>query len=201
MNVATKTITTPLDMQMVRSLKLGEIVYLDGMVYTMRDEAHIRALEYHEKGDALPVNLEGAAVYHCGPITAKDGDSWSVVAAGPTTSARMNSLEPQFIKTFGVRAFIGKGGMNDATSNAMKEYGCVYLSITGGAAVLAARGIESIDDVDWLDMGMPEALWHLRCLHLGPLVVAMDAHGNSMYREVQDRMLKLEAKARKILDI
>jgi len=196
-----RTITTPLDEETVRSLRAGEIVYLDGMVYTMRDEAHLRALELHEKGEPLPVDLKGAAVYHCGPITARDGDGWRVVAAGPTTSARMNSMEPRFIETFGVRAFIGKGGMNDATGEAMKEHGCVYLAMTGGAAVLASRGIESVDRVDWFDMGMPEALWHLRCRHLGPLVVAMDAHGNSMYREVEENVEKAEGRVREMLGI
>ena len=196
-----KAISTPLDEKSVRSLELGDMVYLDGMVYTMRDEAHIRALEMHDDGETLPVDLEGAAVYHCGPITARDGQSWKVVAAGPTTSARMNSLEPRFIETFGVRALIGKGGMNDATADAMKKHGCVYLAITGGTAVLAARGIESVEDVDWLDMGMPEALWHLKCRHLGPLVVAMDSHGNSMYANVQDSMKKADARVREILGI
>ncbi len=196
-----KAISTPLNEKSVRSLELGDIVYLDGMVYTMRDEAHIRALKMHDAGETLPVELEGAAVYHCGPITARDGQSWTVVAAGPTTSARMNSMEPRFIETFGVRALIGKGGMNDATAEAMKKNGCVYFAITGGTAVLAARGIESVEGVDWLDMGMPEALWHLKYRHIGPLVVAMDSHGNSMYANVRDAMNEAEDRVREIIGI
>jgi fumarate hydratase subunit beta len=199
--MAEKTISTPLDEKTVRSLELGDIIYLDGMVYTMRDEAHIRALEMHDTGEQLPVELDGAAVYHCGPITARDGQSWKVIAAGPTTSARMNSMEPRFIETFGVRALIGKGGMNDATAEAMEKQGCVYLAITGGTAILAARGIESVEGVDWLDMGMPEALWHLKCRHLGPLVVAMDAHGHSMYANVRDAMNEAEGRVREIIGI
>jgi fumarate hydratase subunit beta len=199
--MAERTINTPIDTETVRSLELGEIVYIDGMVYTMRDEAHIRALELHEKGEDIPVELKNAVIYHCGPITVRDGDSWRMVAAGPTTSARMNSMEPKFIETFEVSAFIGKGGMNDATCEAMAKHGCVYLAITGGAAVLASRGIESIDKVDWFDMGMPEALWHLRCRHLGPLVVAIDAYGKSVYRGVQKVMEKGEERAREILGI
>jgi len=199
--MAEKTISTPLDEKTVRSLELGDIIYLDGMVYTMRDEAHIRALEMHDAGEQLPVELDGAAVYHCGPITARDGQSWKVIAAGPTTSARMNSMEPRFIESFGVRALIGKGGMNEATADAMEKQGCVYLAITGGTAILAARGIESVEWVDWLDMGMPEALWHLKCRHLGPLVVAMDAHGNSMYANVRDAMNEAEDRVREIIGI
>ena len=199
--MAEKTISTPLDEKTVRSLELGDIIYLDGMVYTMRDEAHIRALEMHDTGEVLPVELDSAAVYHCGPITARDGRSWKVIAAGPTTSARMNSMEPRFIETFGVRALIGKGGMNEATADAMEKQGCVYLAITGGTAILAARGIESVEWVDWLDMGMPEALWHLKCRHLGPLVVAMDAHGNSMYANVRDAMNEAEDRVREIIGI
>ena len=196
-----KTIKTPLGEAGVQALQLGDIVYLDGMVYTMRDEAHLRALELHEKGQPLPVDLRGAAVYHCGPITAKTDGGWRVVAAGPTTSARMNSLEPRFIDAFGVRAIIGKGGMDRGTLDAMQAHGCVYLAITGGAAVLAARGVRAVDGVDWLDLGMPEALWHLRCLQLGPLIVAMDARGNSIYQSVEKAMAEGEKRAKTMLGI
>ena len=98
----------------------------------------------HESGEPLPFDLQGAAVYHCGPIMSKDGDGWKLVAAGPTTSSRMNSIEPAFIRAFGVRVLIGKGGMSKPTVEAMKKCGCVYLAFTGGAAVIAAQGIETV---------------------------------------------------------
>jgi fumarate hydratase subunit beta len=168
----------------VRRLNAGDEVFLSGPVFTARDEAHMRALEMHERKEPLPFELNGTAVYHCGPIMVKDMDGWKLVAAGPTTSSRMNSLEPAFIRTFGVRAIIGKGGMSRPTVEAMMECGCVYLAFTGGAAVIAAQGISRVKGVDWLDLGMPEAVWHLEAEGFGPLIVAIDAHGHSLYDDV-----------------
>ena len=176
---------TPLSEQAVRSLNVGDDVTLSGPLFTARDEAHMRALEVHEKGEALPFDLQDAAVYHCGPIMSKTGDGWKLVAAGPTTSSRMNSIEPAFIRAFGVRAVIGKGGMSNPTVQAMKECGCVYLAFTGGAAVIAAQGIKGVSSVDWLDLGMPEAVWRLEAEGFGPLIVAIDAHGRSLYDDVE----------------
>lgn len=179
-------LTTPLGEDAVRDLKIGDVVYLNGEILTARDEAHIRALEFLKEGKELPLKLNDAAIFHCGPIMQKKGDEWQLIAAGPTTSSRMNSLEPEFIEKFGVRAIIGKGGMSKPTLDAMKKYGCVYLAITGGAALLAAKGIKGVRTVHWLDLGMPEALWVLESEKFGPLIVAMDAHGNSLYERVEN---------------
>lgn len=183
-------LTTPLSEDAVRDLKIGDVVYLNGEIFTARDEAHIRALEYLNEGKELPLKLNDAAIFHCGPIMQKKGDEWQLIAAGPTTSSRMNSLEPELIEKFGVRAIIGKGGMSKPTSDAMKKFGCVYLAITGGAALLAAKGIKGVKTVHWLDLGMPEALWVLESEGFGPLIVAMDAHGNSLYDRVENDMKK-----------
>jgi len=191
-----KKLKTPLREEDVRSLKAGETVYMDGVVYTGRDEVHIHALEYHEKGKATPVGFKGAALYHCGPIMKKDGEKWVAVAAGPTTSSRMNSLEPQFIEKFRPGAIIGKGGMSQPTVDAMKKFGCVYLAFTGGAAVLAAKGIKSVSGVEWFELGMPEAIWILNCENFGPLTVAIDAHGNSLFADVGVKIKENEKKAR-----
>lgn len=191
-----KRLRTPLSENDVRALKAGETIYVDGVVYTGRDEVHIHALEYHEKGKKPPVEFKGAAVYHCGPIMKKEGDKWVAVAAGPTTSSRMNSLEPKFIETFGPGAIIGKGGMSQPTVDAMKKHGCVYLAFTGGAAVLAAKGIKSVSGVEWFELGMPEAIWILNCDNFGPLTVAIDAHGNSLYSDVGATIKENEKKAR-----
>lgn len=179
-------LSTPLDEKTIRALKIGDVVYLNGDIFTARDEAHVRALEFLEKGKELPAKLKDATIFHCGPIMQKKGKKWHLIAAGPTTSSRMNSLEPVFIEKFGVRAIIGKGGMSKPTLDAMRNFGCVYLAITGGAALLAAKGIKNVKDVHWLDMGMPEALWVLESENFGPLIVAMDAHGNSLYEKVAD---------------
>lgn len=185
-----KTLKIPLTEKDVRDLNLGETIYLSGEIYTARDEAHMRALEYVEEGKRLPVEFKDKAVYHCGPIMKKVGENWEVVAAGPTTSTRMNTLEPAFIEHFGPRAVIGKGGMGKETLEAMKKHGCVYLAITGGAAVLAAKGIKKVKGVEWLDLGMPEALWIFEGENFGPLIVAMDAHGNSWYDQVEVEIKK-----------
>lgn len=192
---------TPLSEDGVRALRLGQEVTVDGTVFIGRDEVHIRALEMREQGRELPFDMNGGALYHCGPIARKKDGSWEIIAAGPTTSARMNTLEPLFIREFGVRAIIGKGGMSRPTSEAMREHGCVYLAFTGGAAVLAARGIKKVQRVEWLDLGMPEALWVVEAKDLGPLVVAMDAHGNSLYDAVNAGAEKNLARVKKDLGL
>jgi fumarate hydratase subunit beta len=119
----------------------------------------------------------------------EDG-SWSVVAAGPTTSARMNSLEPEMIVRFGIRAIIGKGGMSKAVAEAMKEVGCVYLAATGGAAVSLAEGLSRCRGCEWLDLGMAEAMWRFDTERLGPLTVAIDSEGNSLYDKVAESLVR-----------
>jgi len=197
----TKRLKTPLSENDVRSLNVGETIYLDGVVYTGRDEVHIHALEYLEKGKDLPVDFKRAALFHCGPIMKKVGERWEVVAAGPTTSSRMNSLEPQFIGKFRPGAIIGKGGMSQPTIDAMKQYGCVYLAITGGAAVLAARGITSVSGVEWYELGMPEAIWILNAENFGPLTVGIDTHGKSLFADVTDKVKENEPAVRERLGL
>jgi fumarate hydratase subunit beta len=191
-----KRLKTPISESDARALKAGETIYLDGVVYTGRDEVHIHALEHFEKGQKIPVDFRGAALFHCGPIMKKVGDKWEVVAAGPTTSSRMNSLEPQFIEKFRPGAIIGKGGMSQPTIDAMKKFGCVYLAITGGAAVLAAKGIKSVSGVEWFELGMPEAIWIMNADNFGPLTVAIDAHGNSLFADVNTKVKENEQKVR-----
>lgn len=181
-------IQCPLDESTARSLKVGEIVYISGPVITARDEAHIRAMKYLDEGKDVPECLFGCTLYHCGPIVVEKEDGYELIAAGPTTSARMNSLEPRFIREFGVRAIIGKGGMSSDVAKAMEECGCVYLAATGGAAVTLAEGLAKVDGVEWKDLGMAEALWMFDSSRLGPLVVAMDCAGNSLYRDVEDSL-------------
>ncbi len=179
-----KHLKVPLSREDVDSLKVGEVIELSGIVHTLRDEAHKEALEIHHRNEQLPFDLKNGVVFHCGPIMRRKGDEWELVAAGPTTSTRMNDMEPEFIASFGVRAIIGKGGMSHSTVDAMQKEGCVYLSTTGGTAVLAARGVRSVEGVHWLGLGMPEAVWVFDMNHFGPLIVSIDAHGNSLYDRV-----------------
>jgi fumarate hydratase subunit beta len=158
-------------------------------------------LELAREGQKLPVDLTGAALFHAGPIMMKDGGRWKAIAAGPTTSSRMNSMEPEFIERFGIRAVIGKGGMSQPTIDAMSRFGCVYLAFTGGAAIQGAEGIREVKGVEWLDLGMPEAMWILEAEGFGPLTVAIDAHGDSIYKRVDEEVKANLVKVRRTLGI
>lgn len=179
---------TPISEEDVRKLKVNDTIYITGTIVTARDQAHKRILDYLKEGKALPINLEGLAIFHCGPVVKREGDRWIVVAAGPTTSTRMDLFEDEVIKNLKVRVIIGKGGMGERTTKAMAKYGAVYAALTGGAAVLAARAIKSVRGVEWLDLGIPEALWIFEVENFGPLTVAIDSHGNNLFMEVYRRV-------------
>jgi fumarate hydratase subunit beta len=179
---------TPISEEDVRKLRVNDVIYITGTMITARDAAHRRAIDFHRAGKKLPINLQGLAVFHCGPIVKKKEDKWVVVAAGPTTSTRMDLFEDEFIKDFKVRVVIGKGGMGRKTTDAMKKFGAVYGAFTGGAAVLAAKAIKDVKSVEWYDLGMPEAIWVLEVRDFGPLTVAIDAHGNNLFEDVQKKV-------------
>jgi fumarate hydratase subunit beta len=181
---------TPVSEEEIRKLKVNDTLYISGTIITARDQAHRRALEYAQKGKPLPMNLEGLAVYHCGPVMRMENRRWTAVAAGPTTSTRMEVYEEDFIRNFKPRVIIGKGGMGKKTTEAMAKYGAVYGAFTGGAAVLAVKAVRNVAAVVWLDLGMPEAMWAFEVEDFGPLVVAIDSSGNNLFRDVA---LKVEA--------
>lgn len=176
---------TPISEADVRKLKVNDVLYVTGTIVTARDQAHRRALEYFKEGKSIPLNLEGLAVFHCGPVMSKEGDKWIAIAAGPTTSTRMDLFEDEFIKNFKVRVVIGKGGMGKKTTDAMEKYGAIYGAFTGGAAILAAKAIKTVKSVQWLDLGMPEAMWVFEAEEFGPLAVAIDSHGNNLFTDIQ----------------
>jgi tartrate/fumarate subfamily iron-sulfur-dependent hydro-lyase beta chain len=183
---------TPVTEEDIRKLKAGDLVYISGTVITARDEAHLKALELHEEGKEPPVSFTGRGVFHCGPIMRKDSEGkWQVVAAGPTTSARMEIFQDNFIEVFKPAIIIGKGGMGKKTSKACQKYGCVYGAFTGGAALLAARGIKDVEDVFWLDeLGMPECLWVYKVKKFGPMIVTIDTHGANLTADIGAKVNK-----------
>jgi fumarate hydratase subunit beta len=174
----------PLSRNDVGKLNIGDSVFLSGILVTARDQAHKRALQYDKEGKVLPLSLQGLALYHCGPIVAERRGEKTVVAAGPTTSTRMDLYEDQFIQKFGIRMIIGKGGMGEKTVKACEKYGAVYCSFTGGAALLAKRGIKRVKGVEWPDLGMAEAMWIFEVERFGPVVVTIDSKGNSLHEQV-----------------
>ncbi|MFH1200127.1 MAG: FumA C-terminus/TtdB family hydratase beta subunit [Candidatus Micrarchaeota archaeon] len=178
---------TPLKTADVLALKVGDAATVSGTIYSMRDQAIRRILDGGH-GKDLP-DLRGAAVYNCGPLARKIGyGKWELVSAGPTTSSRLNPLMPRMINDFGITAIIGKGGMDDKVLKAMKGK-CVYLSAVGGSGVISAMQLKVLG-VKWLDLGMPEAMWTLQADKLGPLIVTMDASGNSLYDKVSKKVAR-----------
>jgi fumarate hydratase class I len=172
-------LNAPLTEAAVRSLKVGDVVMISGRMFTGRDAVHSHLMK-----NAPPVDLNGSVLYHCGPVVVKEGETWRVTAAGPTTSIREEPYQGEIIKRYGVRAVIGKGGMGAKTLAALQEQGAVYLNAIGGAAQFYARSIERVDGVSLLEFGTPEAMWHLTVKDF-PAIVTMDAHGNSLHKDIE----------------
>lgn len=175
---------TPLSESDARKLRAGNIVYLTGRLVTARDMAHKRICQYLRENRKLPFNLDGLALFHCGPVVKKVDDEWIVMAAGPTTSMRMEPFEHKVIEKLGVKLIIGKGGMGGKTRKAMMKYGVAYGVFTGGAAVLSAKHIKRVLDVKWMDLGAPEAVWTFEVEDFGPIIVAIDSHGESLFEKI-----------------
>jgi fumarate hydratase, class I len=172
---------TPLTEAQVRALKVGDVVLISGAMFTGRDAVHAHLMK-HEP----PVDLRGAALYHCGPVSVREGDGWRINAAGPTTSIREEPYQGEILRRYGVRAVIGKGGMGAKTLSALEETGAVYLNAIGGAAQFYARCIEAVEGVSLIEFGTPEAMWHLRVRDF-PAIVTMDAHGNSLHKDIEQQ--------------
>ena len=171
----------PISEEQIRTLHVGDVVLVSGRMVTGRDAVHSHLMK-HES----PVDLNGAVLYHCGPVVVKEGDRWRVTAAGPTTSIREEPYQADILKRYGVRAVIGKGGMGPKTLAGLKESGAVYLNAIGGAAQFYARCIERVEGVSLTEFGTPEAMWHLQVKDF-PAIVTMDAHGNSLHQEIEEQ--------------
>jgi len=172
------SLTAPFSEDQIRSLKVGDVLLLNGIIHTGRDALHHYLLTHDS-----PVDLHGGAIYHCGPVALKKDGKWFLNAAGPTTSGREEPYQADVIKKFGVRAVIGKGGMGARTLAALKEHGAVYLNAIGGAAQYYTNCITNVEGVDFLEFGIPEAMWHISVKDF-PVIVTMDAHGNSLHADV-----------------
>jgi len=164
----------------IKKLKVGDIIYVSGTIFTARDEAHHKMLSL----DKIPFNPSEMGLFHCGPLMKKTSSGWQVVSAGPTTSSRMEIFEDRFIEKFGVNLIIGKGGMGVRTERALQKHIGIFTAYTGGAGALAADKVVEVPKVFWLDeLGMPEAVWIFKVKEFGPLVVAIDSNGKSIYKK------------------
>jgi fumarate hydratase subunit beta len=179
---------TPICEKDVRELKIGDILYVTGDMFTVRDAAHRRALEYHAQGKELPINISGKILFHCGPLVRKTNGEYKIISAGPTTSMRMDMFEDMFIEKFNIHVIVGKGGMGSKTTAACNKFGAIYCAFTGGAGALAAKTIKCVKSVEWLDLGIPEALWFLTIEDFGPLMVAIDSHNRNLYEEIAQQV-------------
>ncbi|WP_409345324.1 fumarate hydratase [Paenibacillus sp. MBLB4367] len=181
-------LNTPITEEQIRELRVGDVVVINGLIHTGRDALHKYLMDHD-----TPVDLNGSVIYHCGPVMVKHGeDDWEVKAAGPTTSIREEPYQGDIIKKFGIRAVIGKGGMGAKTLAALKDHGAVYLNAIGGAAQYYAQCLKKVEGVDYMEFGIPEAMWHLQCEGFAA-IVTMDSHGNSLHAEVdKNSMEKLE---------
>ncbi len=178
---------TPISRETTRELKAGDVIYISGMMITARDKAHMRMSEYFSSNKKLPFELKDEVIFHGAPIVKKEGDDWKIIAIGPTTSARMNSLEPAVIE-HGASLIVGKGGMDRKTLATLHESGAAYCSMTGGTAVLGARMVKKVKKAEWTDLGLAETVWVLEVEDFGPLTVTMDAHMHDMYDDVRQRV-------------
>jgi L(+)-tartrate dehydratase beta subunit len=194
--MATHEVTFPItDPAEILKLRAGDEVTVQGHIIGIRDRTQIRIFD---QGIDPPMDLSGAFLLHTAPnvrkvsTDAEGRGTYEKICIGTTTSARMVRFTEGLGKQYGVRAICGKGGFPDEAIEPMHSLGMVYFAIVGGAAALETTQIEEIEEVAWEEL-MPECLWKFRVKDFGPLIVGIDAHGNSLYREVQDRAkLKLE---------
>lgn len=174
-------IRTPISEEVARSLHVGNVIEVTGVIFTGRDAVH----RYLHDGGECPVDMEGSAIYHCGPVIVRGNSGWEVKAAGPTTSIREEPYQAEVIRRLGLRGVIGKGGMGPKTLAACQEYGCVYMHAVGGAAQILAEAVKEVRGVNFLDeFGSPEAIWHL-AVERFPVVITMDTHGKSLHADVE----------------
>jgi fumarate hydratase subunit beta len=176
--MAEKVISAPFTDEIVTSLRSGDKVFINGVIYTGRDAAHKRLAELLEKGKELPVDLRGQAMYYVGPAPAKPGQA--IGSCGPTTSYRMDAYTPVLLQ-YGLKVMLGKGARNEAVKEAMKKYKAVYLAVVGGAAALLAKCVTKAEIVAYEDLG-PEAIYRLEVENL-PAIVINDCYGGDLYEE------------------
>jgi len=181
----------PLSSAELRSLKAGDSVSLSGAIVTGRDMVHKYLIEKKPRKEDIPFDLTGAVLYHCGPVMQKTSEGYKAVAAGPTTSMRVELYEASVIREYGIRGIMGKGGMGTGTLEALKETGSVYFQTVGGAAVYLADRIKKTLNVWKLEeFGPTEAMW-LFAIEDFPAIVTMDSYGNNIHREIEKHSFEI----------
>lgn len=190
---------TPVTDEDIKKVHIGDVIYLTGDIVTGRDDVHHRVVI---GGKEPPVDLKGKAIFHAGPIMKKissDGepDKYKVISVGPTTSMRMEKAQAEFLEKTGVKIIIGKGGMGPKTTKGCVDNCAVHTIFPGGCAVVAAEEVIDCEGVEWLDLGMPEAMWKLKCDKFGPLIVSIDSYGNNL---IENNKVEFNEKREKALE-
>jgi L(+)-tartrate dehydratase beta subunit len=188
---------TPLTEADVRKLNVNDTVTLRGTLFGIRDATQIHMFD---RGRRTRFDMRGHAVIHTAPNVKRTEAGYVPVCVGTTTSDRMERFTRPLMADYGVRLIIGKGGLREASLKAFQEYGGAYLAIIGGTAALETTWVEAIEDVD-LDDLHPESLWKFRVNGFGPLLVAMDSHGASLYAQVKAAAQHKRAEALKRLGV
>lgn len=177
-----RLLTTPPQESEIRALHVGDEVYLTGRIFAMFYPWHfMKAISMAKAGESLPMNLENSVIFHCPASYRKQANKYELKFIGVTTSSKLNKYTPELIKLFKVRCIIGKGGMDRATLEAAEQYGCVYLAMPGGCSALYTQAVSAVVEEYWLQPNWAENVLELSVNKLGPLLVAMDTHGESIY--------------------
>lgn len=185
-------LTTPIPKEAVLKLDTGDVVYISGVVYTARDMAHLRLNKLWQNEESLPEDFSGSVIFHAGPVVKKENGNWKIWVIGPTTSVRMEPYA-EMVGELGVRAIVGKGGMGENTIRSLAKHGGVYLLAAPGCGVVHSEAVKRVLRVHWLkESGVPEAIWVLEVSNWGPLVVAMDAHGKSIFKDITEKATALK---------
>jgi fumarate hydratase subunit beta len=180
-----RILDAPLTIEEARGLRCGEVVFLSGeFVGTAGHPTHRRLVETIERGEAPPIDLKGAAFFHLGSMSRESDGRIRPIYVNPTTSTRFNEFIPTIIRHFGITALAGKGGLDERSVAAMQEVGCVYFSMIGGSAPLLTQGVREVIETGWDDLIMQFRLTRFRIENFGPLTVAIDAHGRSLYDDL-----------------
>jgi len=179
--MATYTLNTPLTEDVVRKLKVRDMVTINGTIFGIRD---LTLIHIFDRKNEPPVSLQEGVLLHTAPSLKKVGNKWEKICVGTTTSGRMDRFTPGLMEKYGVRAIIGKGGQYQGSLEAMKKFGGCYLAIVGGAAAVETKQIVEVEKVYFEELH-PEALYQFKVKDFGPLTVAMDSHGNHLYFDVK----------------
>ena len=177
----------PFSEEEAKALEIGDVVYVSGIIHTLRDMAHARVAEMLRNGEPLPFDLASSAIWHAAPVVYQDENGkWHTPSAGSTTSSRYTPLGAEILEKLKMRATIGKGTMKQPAIEVMKKIGSVFLNTTGGTAALYAQKVEEIEAAHWLELGLPETVWVMRVKEFGPLIVGIDSRGASLYDNMRE---------------